>query len=102
MRTVAGMQDDSADFRLRQLECFVTLAEVCNFSQAAKSLYMSQPTLSAQIKTLEKQLGKQLFLRSGRTGVTLTQEGVLLLNTSREVLREIRHAVARIERLQSH
>ncbi len=95
------MQAGPADLRIRQLECFVILAEVKNFSEAAKLLYLSQPALSAQIKLLEEQLGRQLFLRSGRTGVSLTEEGTLLLSTSREILRDIRNAAAKIGRVRS-
>lgn len=41
----------------RQLDCFLTVAETLNFSQAAKQLYLSQAAVSQQIQSLEKELG---------------------------------------------
>ena len=62
------------DFRLRQLQCFVALCDTLNYGKAARSLYLSQPTLTFQIKSLEDSLGVRLFERS-RQGVSLTNAG---------------------------
>lgn len=65
---------------LRVLEYFLAVAREETISNAAKSLYITQPTLSRQIKDLEEKLGKTLFIR-GNKHITLTQEGRLLKKT---------------------
>ena len=59
---------------LRSLNTFVQVAEVGSFTRAAEKLGYSQPTVSIQIKQLEKELGVQLFDRVGHT-VSLTDGG---------------------------
>jgi len=56
---------------IRQLECFVQLCETLNFNTTAELLYISQPAVSHQIKTLEEELGLKLFIRSKRKVRTL-------------------------------
>jgi LysR family transcriptional regulator, nitrogen assimilation regulatory protein len=73
---------------LRQLRYFAQIAEVGSFSQAARNLGVSQPALSQHIAALETALGTKLFIRTPR-GVTLTQEGVLLLEHARAVLNRL-------------
>ena len=63
---------------LRQLKYFVRTAQTLNFSEAARSLYVSQSTLSQQIKALEDELGTILFQRDSHSA-SLTQSGSLLL-----------------------
>lgn len=63
---------------LRQLKYFVRTAETLNFSEAARSLYVTQSTLSQQIKTLEDELGSMLFQRDSHS-VYLTESGSKLL-----------------------
>ena len=48
----------------RQIRCFLSLYETLNFSAAARQLFLTQPTLSYQIRTLEEELGTPLFTRS--------------------------------------
>lgn len=48
----------------RQLRCFLALYETLNFSAAARQLFLTQPTLSYQIRTLEEELGTPLFVRT--------------------------------------
>ena len=50
--------------KLRQLEIFVYVADTRSFSKAAKQLYLTQPTVSAQIAALEKELQARLFVRN--------------------------------------
>lgn len=59
---------------LQQLTYFLATAEHGSFSRAARSLYLSQPSLSEQVRSLEAELGVELFARVGR-GVVLTEAG---------------------------
>ncbi len=70
---------------LRQLKYFVKVAETLNFSEAAKSLFVTQSTLSQQIKQLEQDLDSQLLTRSSHR-VSLTEAGEELLPYARKVL----------------
>lgn len=63
---------------LRQLRYFVKAAETLNFSEAAKALYITQSTLSQQIRQLEAELGIALFERNSHS-VILTEAGEQLL-----------------------
>lgn len=72
---------------LRQIEYFVTVAELCSFRKAADKLAVTQPSLSKQIQTLEAELGVSLFERSSRQ-VTLSQPGQALLEDARALLNQ--------------
>ncbi len=61
-----------------QLEYFLAVAQSKNFSHAAENSYVSQSSLSKQIKALEKELGVELFVRSS-AGVSLTPAGEMFL-----------------------
>lgn len=73
---------------LRVLQYFLAVAREQSFSGAAQSLHLSQPTLSTQLKALEEELGKQLFVRGskGSRKVTLTGEGMILRKRAEEIL----------------
>ncbi|HAU3585450.1 TPA: LysR family transcriptional regulator [Legionella pneumophila] len=70
---------------LRDLHYFVTLADVKHFGEAAKRCFVSQPTLSMQIKKLEEELGVVLFERTNKQ-VLLTDQGSKLLDRTRKIL----------------
>ena len=72
---------------LRDLRYFVALAETRHFGKAAERSFVSQPTLSAQIKKLETYLGVQLIERQPRK-VTLTETGAKILPLARRILQE--------------
>lgn len=73
---------------LRVLGYFLAVAREQSIVRAAKSLHLSQPTLSTQIKALEEELGKQLLIRGtkGTRKVTLTEEGMILRKRAEEIL----------------
>jgi monoterpene epsilon-lactone hydrolase len=78
---------------LRHLRAFVAVAEELNFSRAAERLFISQPALSRQIRGLEQLVGCELLRRSTHS-VELTLAGEALLDRSRQLLRDVDHAVA--------
>ncbi|MBE9028241.1 LysR family transcriptional regulator [filamentous cyanobacterium LEGE 11480] len=72
---------------LYQIRYFLTIAEVGSFTKAAELLYVSQPSLSAGIKKLEKELDVMLLERGGR-GVLLTPAGRLFQARGQAILAE--------------
>ena len=70
---------------LRQLRCFVTVAEELHFRRAAERLNMRQPPLTQRIKDMERDLGVALFRRLGNK-VELTEAGSTVLKAAREML----------------
>ena len=82
-----------------KLKNFVGLAQCLNFTEAAKCLYMSQPTLSRQIAELEKDLGVRLFARTKRT-VELTAEGEEFLKFAKVIVENSEEILKRSKRLK--
>jgi LysR family transcriptional regulator, nitrogen assimilation regulatory protein len=76
---------------LKQLEYFVSVAELGSFSKAAIALDIAQPALSRQVRALEVELHETLLLRNGR-GVTLTQAGQRLFEHSVAILNQVAQA----------
>jgi DNA-binding transcriptional LysR family regulator len=74
---------------LRDLECFVTVADEGSISRAAARLHMTQPPLTVRLKALERELEVALLVRHGR-GVNLTAAGRLLAERTRKILTELR------------
>jgi LysR family carnitine catabolism transcriptional activator len=73
---------------LRQLEYVVAVADQRTFTRAARAVHVSQPSLSHGIRTLEGELGIELFARLGRT-VAPTSAGLQVIDAARRVLREM-------------
>jgi DNA-binding transcriptional LysR family regulator len=76
---------------LRQLRYFLAIAEEGGFSRAAERLHVSQPPLSTQMKSLERELGAQLLARTNR-GVSLTAAGQVFYEEVRGVLARLDNA----------
>lgn len=72
---------------LQQLKYLVTVAECKNITAAAEKLYISQPSLSAAIHSLEKEMNVMAFVRSNK-GMTVTKEGEELLSFARNLLEQ--------------
>jgi DNA-binding transcriptional LysR family regulator len=72
---------------LTKLEIFLHAAEHLNFSEAARHMHLSQPTISHHIKALEEELEVELFKRTG-AGLQLTEAGRLLLPWARKMMSE--------------
>lgn len=74
-----------------QLLCFLTVSRTLNFTTAARELYCTQPALSYQIRSLEKELDLALFTRS-TSRVSLTEAGRALVPRAEEIYRSILNA----------
>ena len=70
---------------LRILQYFLAVAEAENITAAARKLHMTQPALSRQMMELEKELGKQLFIRTNKKTL-LTENGIHLKQRAKEIL----------------
>lgn len=70
---------------LKQLEAFTKVAECGSFSRAAKTLFLTQPTISAHIASLEKELKVRLFVRNTKE-VSLSEDGKVLYQYARQMI----------------
>ena len=77
---------------LRQIQYFIAIAELEHFGRASQRLRIAQPALSRQVKLLEEELGVELFERLPR-GVRLSEAGRVFLERTREIARQLDHAV---------
>jgi monoterpene epsilon-lactone hydrolase len=90
---VVSLNRTIGDVEIRHLRAFIAVAEELNFSRAATRLYVSQPALSRQVRSLERSIGYQLLRRSTHQ-VELTLAGEALLERARRVLTALDDAVA--------
>lgn len=74
--------------RIQQLDYLIKIADTQSITQAAKELYISQPSLSNAMKELEKEMDVTLFHRSQK-GVTLTSQGEEFLSYARQIIEQI-------------
>lgn len=88
-----------AVLELRHLRYLLAVAEHGSFTHAAEELHISQPTLSQQIKQMERTLGVQLLDRTGRT-VRLTDAGAVYTDHARHALRNLAAAERAVHDVQ--
>ena len=74
------------DFTVHQLTVFLTVAHHLSYTRAAEVLYLSQPAVTQQVRTLELAMGLRLFARKGR--------GIMLTPAGQELLRHTEHLLA--------
>src|SRR4051794_21629472 len=79
----------------RQLEYFLAVVDQHGFTNAAHALHVAQPSLSQAIKSLERELGTDLFVRLGR-GIRLTGAGEALVGAARQTVRDFEAAHAAV------
>jgi DNA-binding transcriptional LysR family regulator len=88
--------------QFQQLLYFVAVAETLHFTRAAERVHVAQPSLSQQIRALERELGAELFSRA-RGNITLTDAGEALLPLARRILADAdtaRHEVQELAQLR--
>jgi len=76
---------------IRELEYFVTVSELKNFTEAAKRLHISQPAISKSVHKLEEELGFNLLDRTQKR-VSLTEEGAVFLTLAQDILSRLLNA----------
>lgn len=82
---IAATGSKQTDFTVHQLTVFCAVARRLSYTRAAEALYLSQPAVAQQIKTIEQVLGLQLFARKGR-GIELTVAGQEFLRHAEHIL----------------
>lgn len=73
---------------IRDLEYLIAVADLSHFGKAAKRCFISQPTLSMQVKKLEEELGVKIFERLANKRILLTETGRAIVQQARSVLLE--------------
>jgi DNA-binding transcriptional LysR family regulator len=85
---------------LLSLKAFVSVAREGSVSKAANTLYLTQPAVSLQLKSLQERLNLKLFERAGR-GLVLTRDGAALLPQAEKVLSALQDFAHNAHRMQS-
>ncbi len=83
--------------KFRHIQCFVEIARLRSFKQAAEALFLTQPAISKTLKELEDIVGEALLLRS-RSGVELTKSGEVFLHFAQMSLASLQQGLDRVER----
>ncbi len=81
---------------LAQLEAFLQVAHHRSFSRAAEALFLTQPSVTARIQSLEREIGERLFERTGRS-VTLTDAGHAFIPHAQRALTAVQEGTDAIE-----
>lgn len=85
-----------------QIQYFLKVSDTMSFSRAAEELYVSQPSVSRQVKLLETELGYPLFDRTRKNLITLTAAGVIFRESFRGAEQSFENAKAAVRRLSSN
>ena len=86
---------------IRTMQYYLAVVREGTISAAAEALHVAQPSLSRQMKELEKELGAELFVRGNRR-ITLTAEGVVLRKRAEEMVRLLQMTEEEISRVKNH
>ncbi|MGT2624115.1 LysR family transcriptional regulator [Streptococcus thoraltensis] len=73
--------------RIQQLQYIIKIVETGSMNEAAKQLYITQPSLSNAVRDLESEMGITIFIRNPK-GITLTKDGVEFLSYARQVIEQ--------------
>ncbi|EHJ56975.1 hypothetical protein HMPREF9318_00578 [Streptococcus urinalis FB127-CNA-2] len=73
--------------RIQQLQYIIKIVETGSMNEAAKQLYITQPSLSNAVRDLENEMGISIFIRNPK-GITLTKDGVEFLSYARQVIEQ--------------
>ncbi|MER2092573.1 LysR family transcriptional regulator [Saccharopolyspora rectivirgula] len=87
-------------WQLRLVEYFVAVMEHGSVTKAAQALFIAQPSLSQAIRNLERQLGVQLFHRTGRK-LVLTEDGKAFAEPARRILRDVQRAREAVQQVRA-
>lgn len=90
--------DYAGRVQFQQLQYFVAVAETRHFTRAAERVHVAQPSLSQQIRALERELGADLFVRA-RGNIALTDAGETLLPLARRILADADTARQEVQEL---
>ncbi|MGG7164735.1 selenium metabolism-associated LysR family transcriptional regulator [Clostridium ihumii] len=85
----------------KQLEAFVTVAKLRSFSKAANAIYLSQPTISSNISSLEKELKIQLFDRTSKE-VNLTPAGESFIEYATDIINTRNNAITNMSNFNNN
>ncbi len=85
----------------KQLEAFISVAKLRSFSKAANAIYLSQPTISSHISSLEKELRLQLFDRTSKE-VNLTPAGESFLQYANDIINTRNHAITELSNFNNN
>lgn len=77
---------------LRQIEYFLVVSRLKNFTRAAEELFVTQPTITIAIKNLEKEFGLPLFFRE-RGSLTLTEDGRVFLEYAEKIMNDAEYTI---------
>jgi DNA-binding transcriptional LysR family regulator len=89
------------DLTLHQLRIFCAVVREGGFAKAAEALYLSEPTVSDQVRMLERLVGTRLLERApGRRSVVLTEAGSIMLQAGQEALQALERGVSAVSALR--
>ncbi|MCI7678054.1 MAG: LysR family transcriptional regulator [Streptococcus orisratti] len=73
--------------RIQQLHYIIKIVETGSMNEAAKQLFITQPSLSNAVRDLEREMGIEIFIRNPK-GITLTKDGVEFLSYARQIIEQ--------------